>query len=412
MGGISSELPDWVQNANSEADLPKCKGTKVTVLCFDASKNWQELLAVSVAENFFGAISDGKLRVEIDSTYVLDQESIADFFGRSEIRKLIENLKDEPDRFDSCKNYLAALQDKTEVIVEESETRELGLVQVRILIGEGFPKKVCALRNGMLISDSLNRLKIFSDFKEFVAVFHCQSKKGNELLRAMEPPRHDDFEPDRLPTKKEQRKGARALRDLAVWIREMLKRHAKEPVSEVTEIDELRDFFGDEGEEGSGKGIEEINPFGEVVIRAKPIKHRKVAPQPGPEPGSEPEFEPGSKLGPPGPEPGPPRPPGPEPGPGPTSHKVLIGVRNVRSIASGLRTRKVAFTPASSGKISLRLLEAGADADYDVSIVETDKGVVENGGVILDVTAGSRCSLDVELDQDFSGAVKVVAYEI
>ena len=88
----------------------------------------------------------------------------------------------------------------------------------------------------------------------------------------MEPPRHDDFEPPLLPTKDEQTKGRTALRDLASWVRDALKRHAKDPVSEVTEIDELKDFFGDEGDSDTGKGTEEINPYGDVIIRAKPIK--------------------------------------------------------------------------------------------------------------------------------------------
>ena len=129
------------------------------------------------------------------------------------------------------KNYLKAFQGSTEVITEETESLHLGFCQVRILIGEGLPKKVCALRNGMFITDGLAGLKSFSDFKEFVAVFHCQSQKGNELLRAMEPPRHDHFEPPLLPTRAEQAKGRAALHDLATWVRDVLKRHAKDPVS-------------------------------------------------------------------------------------------------------------------------------------------------------------------------------------
>lgn len=182
--GVSHTLPKWIQRANSEADLPTSKGSKLTVLGFDAVQNWQAHLAVSVAENFFGAISDGQLRVNVDETYILDQTTIHDFFEKDNIKELIKNLPDEPEQFDNSKNYLAAHNGGIEVFTEESEQRELGLCQIKILIGENLPKKVCALRNGMFITDSLNRLKIFSDFKNFVAVFHCQSTSGNELLCA------------------------------------------------------------------------------------------------------------------------------------------------------------------------------------------------------------------------------------
>jgi len=247
VSGVSTALPDWIQRVDSEAGLPEGKGSKLTVLCFDAAKNWQAHLAVSVAENFFGAIGDGKLRVEIDDKYKLDQTTIRDFFSDAEIRSLVSTQKGEPEQFDNSRNYLETYQGGIEVITEETEQRELGLCQVRILIGENLPKKVCVLRNGMFITDGLNGLKMFSDFKDFVAVFYCQSTKGNELLRSMEPPRHDDFEPERIPTKEEQRRGAKALADLAKWIKDMLKLHAKDPISEVTEIDELKDFLARQG---------------------------------------------------------------------------------------------------------------------------------------------------------------------
>jgi hypothetical protein len=426
VNGVSKDLPEWIQRENSTLNI-QSKGSKLTVLCFDAVKDWEEHLATSVAENFFGAILGGSLRVEIEDKYILDQSTINEFFENNSIRTLIEEekLKGEPEQFDNCKHYLAALQGGIEVITEESQRPELGMCQVKILIGEGLPKKVCALRNGMFITDSLIGLKSFSDFKEFVAVFHCQSKDGNELLRAMEPPRHDDFEPDRLPTKEEQKKGQRALRGLSTWIRDMLKRHAKDPVSEVTEIDELKDFFGDEGDADSGKGAEEINPYGEVIIRAKPIRTRVASTEvfgssgngsdddsdggatgegDGDNSGGEGKVEGGPDI------------PGSTGGSGGSAgggmQKSIVDINNVRAILSGTRTRKLAFTPVKSGKIAVHLKEAGADSDYDISIIRSDMGVITNGGIILDVEAGRRVLLDIELNQDFSGALKVVVYEV
>ena len=50
--------------------------------------------------------------------------------------------------------------------------------------------------------------------------------------------------------------------------------------------------------------------------------------------------------------------------------------------------------------------------DYDVDIVKADQGVLGKGGVVLDVLAGTRINMDIELNQEFSGALKVVAHEI
>lgn len=408
--GISSDTPAWIQRAQKTSELKKFKGTKLTIPCFSASKDWQTFLAVSVAENFFGAISDGKLRVNVDDKFTLDKQNIQSFFSRADIRTTILNTKDEPEQFDNSRDYLTALHNSTEVFVEHSEMRELGKCQVRILTGEGLKRKVSVLRNGMFITDTLNRLKNFSDYKEFVAVFQCQSTKGNELLRAMEPPRHDDFEPARLPTKEEQRKGAVALNDIAAWVREMLKRHAKDPVSDVTEIDELKDFFGDEGGGNSGKSTEEINPFGDVVIRAKRVQP-KTRTEIGKDDGSggkgNVDGDGGGNGGAGGSGDG-----GGTNAGGSGGANKSVGIANVRAITVGSKSRKISFTPIAKGQVAVQLMSAGADSDYEVPIAKTSLGTLEKGKIILQVSEGTRVVMDIQLKQDFNGAIKVIAYEI
>lgn len=399
---INDYLPSWLQRANNENELCNT-GTKLTILCFDIQSAWQELLTVSVAENFFGAICSGELEVSIDRRTILNKESILSFFNNTELRTLIEDLQDEPEKFDNSKHYLEALINEEEVIIEESETQELGLVEVRILLGEGLPRKVCVLRNGMFITDRLSRLKSFSDFKEFVAVVQCKSQKGNELLRAMEPPRHDDFEPERL-IPSERNKGAKALKDLSIWIRDMLKRHAKEPVSDKAEIDELRDFFYDEGEEEAGTGTEDINPRGEIFIRAKPVVMR-TSPRTINIKGSEGR----SRLGKKGSGTGNKRGGGSD---GTKKQKPPVSIMNIRSLKIGEKKRRVAFTPNYDGEIIVYIFESGADQEYWASVTQTDVGYLKNGQVCINAEPGERCVLNLELDRDISGALKVVAYEI
>jgi len=90
----------------------------------------------------------------------------------------------------------------------------------------------------------------------------------------------------------------------------------------------------------------------------------------------------------------------------------MVDINNVRAILTGAKTRKIAFTPVTSGKIVLHVKEAGADSDYDVAIIKTGLGVLGKGGVVLDVQAGTRINVDIELNQEFFGALKVVAHEI
>ena len=431
--GISKDIPSWISRASSAANLNQQTGSTLTVLGFDPLTNWETYLAVSVAENFFAAISDGSLRVVINDKYTLDQTTIYDFYENDEIPALIGRLKNEPDQFNDCRTFLAAHKGGLEVITEESEQRDLGLCQLRILVGENLPKKVCALRNGMYITDSLNGLKRFSDYKDFVAVFHCQSTKGNALLRAMEPPRHDDFEPERLSSREERRKGKKALDDLADWIKSALKLHAKDPVQDVTSIDELKDLFGDEGEGNGAKAAEEINPHGKIIIRAKAMSPKNkrnefldsdaqnhghgangdLGDQQDGQGGGGSDGEGGGNsentetkgasaggagAGIQGDQGG--------------QHKNIMDINNVRAVITAKKGRKISFTPVSTGKLILRVKEAGADSDYPIAITKTAEGKIEDGGILLEVKAGQRCSIELELTHEFSGALKVIAYEI
>lgn len=429
--GVSNDIPKWIQRSESVAALGASKGSTLNILGFDAIHNWQIHLAVSVAENFFGAIYDGRLRVVVGERFALDKTTIVDFFSDDSVRESISKLDNEPEYFDNCRAYLAAHAGGVEVIPEESEQQHLGLCQVKIIVAEGLPRRVCILRNGMFITDSLAGLKRFSDFKDFVAVFHCQSTKGNELLRAMEPPRHDDFEPARLFGKDEQRKGKKALTDLAAWVKDALRQHAKDPVHDVTSLDELKDLFGDEGDGEGGKGLEEVNPYGSVIIRAKAIRPKDALSGIGlsadtndgeGSAGGDKEGEGDGGGGKDGSGGGDGKGgTGTEDGDGSggggggsatSANKSPVDISNVRAIVLSNTSRRIAFTPFSSGTFLVELREAGADSDYPLPITSTQNGAIKDDGVELKVVAGQRVILNVELAESFTGAVKVVAHEI
>jgi uncharacterized membrane protein YgcG len=418
--GFDSNLPGWVVRTASSKDAKDHVGTKLIILGFDANSGWEESLAASIVENFFGAIHSGKLEVDIQTKYHITSSNLAEIFASEDILKAIEQEKDEPDQFKNSRAYHDCIIEHAEAYIETTQNLNLGLCELKILPREGLPKKVAFLRNGMFISDSLNLpgLKNFSEFKDFVAVFNCRDSKGIELLRAMEPPRHDDFEPDRLPTKDEQQKARRALREMAGWIRDMLRRRAKDPVSEITRIDELKEFFADESTDGKGSGIEEVNPFGTVSIKAKPVSYKKSPPigtggttgtkgvdstdgdggggSEG-EGGGDSSGGAGTSSGGSG---------------GSDSTKPPAPISNPRAVVLTTSSRKLAFTPLTDATYEVALYESGADSEYPVSILSSTGGEVVAGKVKISAKKNQRLLLDVLLAEEFSGALKVVAHEV
>lgn len=441
ISGAASAVADVFQRSKEPHFSKELFGTTITILAFDDTPKWREELALYVLQNYFGAILDGRLCVDVDGQYVLNRYTIKSNFEDATLESIAKENINDGEQFECCRNYFRALLDGEEVIVRDTQMNMLGHSRIRIIVGEKLEKKVCILRNGMFITETLPGLKSFSDFKEFIAVFQCLSKSGNQLLRGMEPPKHDAFEPERLPSHAEQAKGKKALKEIHAWVRTILKEYAKDPVAEVTTLDELKDFFGDESGSGAGGSGEDINPFGGIVIQPKPIrtyvplikvKTEEDGGQDGGEAagegvggegdgglgdgqngegggggqgkgGGDGEGGKGQATGGEG---------GGDGSAGPSVHSALIAIQNFRSVPISRRNRRIAFTPSGSGRVFLKLLEAGADADFGAKIVRTDTGILRDNGVVLDVKQGERCVIEVELSGDFIGAMKVVTHEI
>jgi len=440
--GINESVPAWLRRAPVDGDLSVAKGTTLSILGFSPVKGWQSTLTANIIENFFGAIKGGELVVDIENSHHIDATSLEGLLSNPDVIAGVSEQEGEPEKIQNVANYLEALGEGPSVVLESTENLHLGHCQLRILVGEKLPKKVAVLRNGMLITDSMQHLKRFGEFKDFVAILECTSEKGQALLRGMEPPRHDAFEPERLSPDK-RAAGRNALRDIGKWVRAMLQRHAQDPVEEETQLNEMADFFADEAEEGAAK-IKDENPGGAIIIRARPIKPKKNLPSylPGNDDtlndedieamvdGSNSEPSNGDDAG------------GgaggqaandshndasggdkaPEGGSGSQplhAATAPVAIKNVRAVPILPAVRRVAFTPSMNGIARVRLEDSGADTNRPLAIVaatwhdkhdDVPPPLVE-GGIIkkLTITAGKRCVLDVELGIDFEGTMRVVA---
>lgn len=426
---LSKKIPDWLRLGDDTDSLDGQQGTMLSIVGFKPAKGWQNVLTANIIENFFGAISRGELEVSIESGPTISADTLSALLADPDIRDSVSDQAGEPEKFDNVASYLRALKGGTDVQVEKSENFHLGECQLRILIGENLPRKVAVLRNGMLITESLSGLIRFGDFKEFAAVLECPTEKGLAMLRAMEPPRHDAFEPDRLPPDRRAH-GRTALRELAVWVRKMLTRHAKDPVAEETSLDELATFFGDEDDEGAVKQRDE-NPGGAIIIRARAVKPKIGGGALGGSAASVDDEEGGDGSG-DGDGEGEGEGEGGDGGSGGggnnndggdqseggasqqrRTQSTGLPLGDVRAVPLAPNRRRVAFTPAESGTLVVELQDSGADTNYALAVSAASKGIVQEGrieGIVA--KAGTRYVIEVELAQNFLGTLRVVANAI
>lgn len=429
----SAELPNWVVNPFDEENQENTTGTCIFVPGFREVRNWDKIITAYIIQNFFGAVYKRELVVEVGE-YSIDENTISDLFRNEEIQQAVADYPNQPEAFLDSRTYFECMSSQ-DTIHETSQQQHLGKTNVGILLGEGYRRKVAFIRNGMLITDNLHGLRRFPGMKPFVAVVQCQSTAGNALFKEMEPPRHDEFQPERLPTESERRKGRVALKQLSEFVRKHLAVYATNPVEEEVNLAELSGVLGTDvvGADPSKEG--EVNPTGRLALVARPraIKNRgrkMDRSRLGLGGGFESSGDGGDldQNGAGGPKGAQPSGAGDKDGVG-TGDRAggdgdkarsndngedknlsQMSLRNVRGIILNSKSRRIFFMPPANGKLRISFERVGADSNHPLEIDSVSIGKkLDDRSVVLEVSKMVKTQLDVTFKGDFTGAVKVIA---
>ena len=407
----SESLPSWIsRSADTCSAGEEEAGSSIFVLGFDSRPEWERRLAHSVVQNFFQAIHSGtnKLVVRIGDTTRIAADTLDQF---SEVfRAAVENdsqRDEEEDRTFRSLSYLDCLDNgNDQIVVRNSELKSLGNCEIRILLSDEGQKKVAILRRGMLITDELAGLKQFRQCRGFMAVVMCKSKKGNELLRSMEPPRHDSFSSEQLSTPEQQRIGKQALRELTSWVKEEIKRCAQAESSDITSIELLNSFFAHAADVDDTDPTLESSPTGKIIITPLPVKRPEVNLLRKGSAGEKRVARGTSRKG---------------GGTGnPNKNRALTNnvVGDVRMARVTGDSATVFFTSSSSNQISVAVEEYGAYDSYPISIIKAineDDGSelpLEDGMATLQSVRGGRMKLKLTFERPVNGAFRVVGNEV
>ena len=278
-GELTEQIPE-IFRITDENEQP-VTGTSVTVMGFREVQGWQERIAASVIRSFFYAIGNGQLTVIVEpddesNLMEMNQNSIDDWF------KHLQDLDslDEAGVSDSVRNAKIFWELSRGEPFAEKQDGDLGHCRLWISTAEGLPKKAAFVRcTGMLVTTAQSGLLHFPSYKDFAALCVFEDPKGNELLRRMENPKHDQFEPNRLP-KDERERGRKALKRITDWVRSEIRKCAGPPEGgKKTILSELAVYLPDfQPEEAFETSAHEDESNGEpgfgskVQISLKPIR--------------------------------------------------------------------------------------------------------------------------------------------
>lgn len=257
-------------------------GTSLYVVGFDAVGGWRRQIVASVLSNFFYAILTDKLVVDVEDA---GQEGLPDRIDKETIATAFEALVSDTSVDESIADSkalfetIAVSHSNTSSIRQattDGQLQHLGHTKIWVRVSEGLPNKALIIRDpGMAICDAVRRFpymkRLRGNWGDFSAVVVCADKEGNELLRSMEPPAHDNFEPDRLKGVGDESaasRGEKALAELGRRIRDWIDHEMpKLEDDKIAPLDDLSDFFPSEGlDSDSNPTGEETDPFGHSIV--------------------------------------------------------------------------------------------------------------------------------------------------
>lgn len=363
-------------------------------------ENWQNRITAEVVANFFYAIDRGKLQVLIQGRsgdpLFIEKSTISDLFDDNRIANL-DGVSEAKAYYDVCTGGYRE---------HGMQLQHLGRSKLWARVEEGLPSKVALLRaTGMLITDDQKGLKRWPGFSDFSAVCIVEGRDGNALLRGMENPQHNAFEPDRL--EEDAKKGEKAIKELTEKIREKLRKIAMPETSKATELDELREYIPDQNPEETlpGEG-DEHDLEGTPTYQPKPIKLKPQAPATIDDEGDEggTSFGAGGGTGGGGGD-------GGDEGERRRTSLMNIGDVRVLHTSGDAKKKTVLFTPQESGDARIMLKIAGDGAVETLQIAQIHKGgqLVGNSTVVLKTKKGKRASVEVSLREPISDAIVLVA---
>lgn len=174
------------------------KGTDVNIIGLWDERHRKNIMIKSMLNNFWLAIHDNKLVVEIDDVRI-DHDNLSQvldeyFEGQYESGATTEIESWNPKSYYKAVKY-ADTSDQFRVFEETLET--LGNVKLYVYLEKGLPNRTAHLRKPKMVVFKRTNRKVIG----YSAVFVCENERGNEILRLMENPAHNEWQKENYPKK-------------------------------------------------------------------------------------------------------------------------------------------------------------------------------------------------------------------
>lgn len=248
-------------------------GTDVIILGFKTEGSWQEVIQKAIIKNFFYAIHEGTLVVEIGNE-TINSASLSKYINKFAEYE-IENDELEKD-FCLVKEFYETIisPDTNKYTTKIIDDDDLVLYLRK---DENYSKKIVEMRSiGMTV-----RIRGRNILSRFAAVVVAKGSKLSKQLKDMEPPKHDEWDPKIIEDVRAKNKAMEIRSSIIKWVNKTIIEECKTEYQDVIDPDGMSQFLPLEMNDSKTKGAspETISPDGETTVGnivKKSLKMRSV----------------------------------------------------------------------------------------------------------------------------------------
>lgn len=217
-------------------------GTDINVIGIWKEVDRNRLMIKSVLNNFWLAIHDKNLIVTIDETTISREnlEQIMDDYFPNEYES--SNANDieswNPKPYYKAVKYAGA-NEQFRVFTGELEV--LGSVKLYVYLEKGLPNRTSFFRKPKMVVFKRTNRKI----NGYASVFICENDNGNEILRLMENPAHNEWRKENYPKLKGRidKIARKAETEFGNFVNEQLEKLSKVNISKKVAFLGLEDYL-------------------------------------------------------------------------------------------------------------------------------------------------------------------------
>ena len=248
-------------------------GTDVIILGFKTEGSWQETIQRAIIKNFFYAIHEGTLVVEIGGE-IIDSGSLPTYINKFAAQEM-EDLDLEKD-ICLVKEFYEAItsSDSNKYTTKIIEDDDLVLYLRK---DENYSKKIIEMRSiGMMV-----RIRGRNILSRFAAVVVAKGTTLSKKLKDMEPPKHDEWDPKIIDDSRAKSKATEIRSEIIRWVNKTIVEECKAEYQDVIDPDGMSQFLPLELNDSKTKGASPVtvSPDGETEIKKvtkKTLKLRSV----------------------------------------------------------------------------------------------------------------------------------------